>query len=89
MKCFQIFPLFLLITIVLLFSHHVHSGPTPIGVGEIDESSYMWCDDIDGEISNDVNDAGAASVVNEKSLVNEEVEPEPASDVYELVGVLS
>lgn len=60
----------------------MHSGPTPIGIGEIDESSYMWCD-------NDVNDAGAESGVNDKSLVNEEVEPEPASGVYELVGVLS
>lgn len=60
------------------------SGPVPIGVGESDDSAYLWCDDIAGE--SDVNDDAAGNVANRKST--EDVEESPSGS-YELAGVLS
>lgn len=60
------------------------SGPIPIGVGESDDSAYLWCDGIAGE--SDVNDDAAENIVNGKS--SEDVDESPSGS-YELAGVLS
>lgn len=85
MKIYRNLSLCLLIAIVLFCGRFVRSGTTPIGVSETDDSSYMWCDDIDGESG--MSDAGADNDVNKNSLAYAQSEPAPGN--YELVGVLS
>lgn len=82
MKIVRQFSLVVLIAIVLICIVCVSGGPTPkpIGVSETDDSFYLWCDDLDEE-------SEPGKLVNEKG--SPEVEADPASGTYELIGVLS
>lgn len=84
MKIQRNFSLCLVIAIVLICSSSVRSGPTRIGVSDDEDTSYMWCDDIDEE--NKLSESETETAINTNRLADVEDEP---PGYYELLRVLS